>query len=63
MKLLKIIAVIFLVYFIRRFFQMYKVVKTLHQNQNDRQDPPGPEANTRTDDPSKVVDADFKVID
>lgn len=65
MRLLKIILVIFLIYFIRRFIQMYKVMKTIRDNQDINPQGPRPQAETKKDSPAKdtVIDADFKVMD
>lgn len=65
MKLLKIILVVFLIYFIRRFIQMYKVVKALQENQAQNQKPTSPEDNQGEPQKKndKVVEADFKVMD
>ena len=52
MKLLKVIIFFFIIYLIRRFFQMYQVVRRMQQA------PISPEVkNTNT------VEADYKVLD
>lgn len=62
MKLLKIILFIFAIYFIRRFIQMYRVMKSIQEKQAQeaadalRQQQKPQAGNT-------VVDVDFKVID
>lgn len=63
MKLLKLITIIFAVYFIRRFIQLYKAMKTLHeqqqasaQSQNHQQ---GAHKNKQNND---IIEADFKVV-
>jgi hypothetical protein len=53
MKLLKIISFFFIVYFIRRFFQMYGVMKEIQKKQ--AQMPKGQQG--------QIIDADFKVVD
>ncbi len=63
MKLIKIILVFVAIYFIRRFIQMYRVMKRIQeqqmaqaqsqQNQGQRPDPS----------PKNVINADFKVVD
>ena len=66
MKLLKIIAVIFLIYFIRRFIQMYRVMKRIQEEQtkraqNQSQQPnftQGPEKK-----PNDSIEADYRVVD
>lgn len=64
MRLLKIILVIFLIYFIRRFIQMYQVMKTIRDNQELNPGPKAPPSEDRPDSKNdKVVDADFKVMD
>jgi Na+/H+ antiporter NhaC len=62
MKLLKIIIVFFLIYFIRRFIQMYKAVKTLQEQQQANAEQNNANA-TKTDGKDKVVEADFKVME
>lgn len=63
MRLLKIIIVVFLIYFIRRFIQMYKTMKSIQDqqmrqnNQPPQQEPPAAGKN------KTVVDADFKILD
>lgn len=64
MRLLKILLVIFLIYFIRRFIQMYRVMKTIRENQEqkdmDQAARPEKEYEGKKD---SVIDADFKVVD
>lgn len=65
MKIFKILAIIFLIYFIRRFIQMYRVMKALQENQNKGPQNPSeenPHMHKNTND-KDVVDADYKVID
>lgn len=69
MRLLKIIFVIFLIYFIRRFIQMYRVMKkiqeeqaTLRQKQAQNQqyqNPPGQQPRQQ----ENVINAEYKVLD
>ena len=59
MKLLKVIVVIFLFYFIRRFFQMYKVMKAMQERQSaEFQAHAAKEAEKKGD----IIEADFKII-
>lgn len=63
MRLLKIILVVFLIYFIRRFIQMYRVMKAIREEQElNAQRPQGP-VNDFTKQNQTVVDADFKVVE
>jgi uncharacterized membrane protein len=59
MKLLKLISFLFLIYFIRRFIQAYKVMKQIHEtnlkNQAQQTKPAAPAEN--------VINADYRVID
>ncbi len=58
MKLLKILFIIFLIYFIRRFIQLYRVMKAIEaQRLNEAQK--RAESKPSSDD---VIEADFKVI-
>ena len=62
MKLFKILLVIFAIYFIRRFIQVYKALAqqrkymedAIRKQQQEATKPPQPDG--------KVVEADFKVI-
>lgn len=63
MRILKILSVFFLIYFIKRFMEMYRVMKNIQdqqlaQKRNDHAQPQRPQQNTK-----KVIDADFKVMD
>lgn len=60
MKLLKIISILFLIYFIRRFMQMYRVMKEIQQAQKNAQ-----AQNHQRNSPPKeeAINADFKVMD
>ena len=63
MKLIRIIIIFFVIYLVRRFYQAYvelKKVQQLQEAELKRRDEEGKEANV---DNSKVVDADYKVID
>lgn len=61
MKLLKLICFLFLIYFIRRFIQMYKVVKRLQEQQ--AQGPQYQQQQTPKSQTGSVVEADYKVVD
>ncbi len=64
MRLLKIIGVFFLIYFIRRFIQMYKVMSEIQRAQNNlRQNQQHPENARSKPQDSKIINADFKVVD
>ncbi len=61
MKLLKIIAFLFLLYLIRRFYQLYRAMKKIQEEQalraaSEQMKSEGAPAN-------KVVDAEYKVVD
>ena len=58
MKLLKIIGVIFLIYFIRRFIQMYRVMKSVQEQQMKNQSPPRPSQKDQN-----VINAEYKVME
>ncbi len=62
MRLLKIILVIFAIYFIRRFIQMYNVMKKIQEEQRNQAAARGPETGAKKQEKT-VVDADFKVVD
>lgn len=64
MRLLKIIFVFFLIYFIRRFMQMYKAMKAIQEAQmkaNEEQVRRNPV--TKPVQAENVINADFKVVD
>lgn len=66
MKILKIIGFIFLIYFVRRFIHMYRVMKRIHEEQmqnTKNQNNSEPRETSRTPKNVKIVDADFKVLD
>lgn len=62
MRLLKIILVIFAVYFIRRFMQMYRVMKAIQEQQKAQAQETAENFKASVRNPG-VVNADFKVID
>ena len=64
MKLLKILLVIFAIYFIRRFIQVYKVMSQQKKYMDDVIRKQQAEASQQQTSQSngKVVEADFKVI-
>jgi hypothetical protein len=57
MRLLKVILVIFFIYFIRRFIQMYRVMRKIQQEGQARPQEPKPSMK------SEVVEADYRVVD
>lgn len=64
MRLLKIICVVFLIYFIRRFIQMYKVMKRIQEEQaNLRNQTQETYQNPPRQTQGEVINADFKVVD
>jgi uncharacterized membrane protein len=68
MRLLKIIFVIFLIYFIRRFIQMYKVMKRVQAEQEliRRRQYEQQQYQANQTPPKKhdnVINADFKILD
>lgn len=63
MRLLKIIIVIFAIYFIRRFFQMYKVMKQIQEEQLKKSEQYQKQNQTAPHETQNVVNADFKIID
>lgn len=61
MRLLKIIIVLFLIYFIRRFMQMYQVMKGIqaqHEANNLKA-----QRQEQAEKAENVVNAEYKVID
>lgn len=61
MKILRIIIIIFVIYFIRRMIQAYKALKLVQRRQEEEL-----RAREKADSEAKqgkVVDADFEVID
>lgn len=61
MKLFKIILVFFAIYFIRRFFQFYRVVEKRGRDLRREEEILDNQKKNETE--KKVVDAEFKVID
>lgn len=61
MRLLKIIVVLFIIYFIRRFIQMYKTLKQI--NDNNELLMKQKSSHAYPEKKSQAIDADFKVID
>ena len=65
MKLLKILLVIFAIYFIRRFIQVYKVMSQQKKYMDDvirKQQAEASQQQPPSQSKGKVVEADFKVI-
>ncbi|MES2525716.1 MAG: hypothetical protein V4598_01460 [Bdellovibrionota bacterium] len=64
MKLFKLILFFFAIYFIRRFWQMYRAMERrgqeLQARENAQNSAPKEPSPTNND---KIVDAEFKVID
>ena len=60
MKLIKIISFFFIIYFVRRFFQLYKAMKQIQAAQAQ-----GKTYKEYTSENSKsnVINADYKVVD
>ena len=54
MNLLKIIVIIFVIYFIKRFFQMYRVLKDIQLRQEEMM-----KSKPQTDD---AIETDYKVL-
>jgi hypothetical protein len=62
MKLLKLIIIFFLIYFVRRFIQMYRALSKHHKASFPSEQDHNPGAQTRRGN-KNVVDADFQVLD
>lgn len=60
MKLLKLLAFIFLIYFIRRFIQMYRALKKIQLQEGQELKKESYSQETKN---SNVVEADYKVVD
>ncbi len=60
MKLIKIIFFFFIIYFVRRFIQLYRAMKKIQDSQAQGKTYNEYNAETKK---SKVVDADFKIVD
>lgn len=58
MRILKILGVIFLIYFIKRFVEMYRVMKRIQEQQDAKKPQNGPPQKDKN-----VIDADYKVMD
>lgn len=61
MKLLKIISVVFIIYLIRRFIQLYRVMKRIQEEQAKGQTFHNKTAGASTE--RNTINADFKVVD
>lgn len=61
MKLLRLILIFFVIYFIRRFFQAYQALKISHQEQAAELNRQKVREQQQSD--TKVVDAEYKVVD
>jgi len=57
MKLLKIISVVFIIYFVRRFIQLYRAMKKIQEAQANM--PRQPQNSPK----NSTINADFKVVD
>ncbi len=57
MKLLKLITIIFVVYFVRRFIQLYKAMKTIQEKQQQQAS-----AQSHKNNNDDVIEADFKIV-
>jgi hypothetical protein len=60
MKILKIISIFFIIYFIRRFIQLYRAMKKIQEAQAKGQTYTKSAPNTA---PENIINADFKVVD
>jgi uncharacterized membrane protein len=63
MKLLKLISFLFLIYFIRRFIQAYKVMKQIHETNLKNQAQAQPQSRPAAAPTENVINADYRVID
>jgi hypothetical protein len=63
MKLLKIVSVIFAIYFFRRFMQMYRAMEQIQRERAQTQNQNPPQANSEPRRKENVIEADFKVVD
>jgi type III secretory pathway component EscU len=61
MRLLKVIVFFFIIYFIRRFFQMYKVMKEIQRSQDELRQKEAQKM--QQEKAAGVVEADYKVMD
>lgn len=63
MKLFKIILVFFAIYFIRRFFQLYKAMEKRGRELSEQEAVDAQNAKTTKVADGKVVEAEYKVVD
>lgn len=61
MRLFKIILVIFAVYFIRRFWQLYRTMEKRGRELRDAENSAPPHSEKKAD--PKTVEAEYKVVD
>lgn len=61
MRLLKIVTVFFVIYFVRRFIQKYNALKQMHEKKEHLMKKTAGSTNTRKKPDS--VDVDFRVVD
>jgi cell division protein FtsL len=61
MRLLKVIVFFFILYLIRRFFQMYKVMKEIQRTQEEIRNKEAQKMQQQKS--AGVVEADYKVMD
>jgi hypothetical protein len=65
MKLLKLIIVVFLIYFIRRLFQFVKVMKNIQASQAAMEAALKAQARAKSppDQKDNAIDAEFKIVE
>ena len=63
MKLLKLISFLFLIYFIRRFIQAYKVMKAVHDHNLRQQQAQQNQSQPTPRHTENTINAEYKVID
>jgi len=64
MKLLKLIIAIFVIYFIRRFIQMYRAMKKIQEEQILKSQEDQSQAQSQSNEKNKtVINAEYTVID
>jgi predicted secreted protein len=61
MKILKVIAIFFVIYFIRRFIQLYRAMKKIQEAQANGQT--FHKQSPQTTPEGNIINADFKVVD
>jgi len=61
MKILKIISIFFVIYFIRRFIQLYRTMKKIQEAQAAGQT--FNQTQTHAAPKGEIINADFKVVD